>query len=121
MNGACCGPVRSAPLIGWLTRVRLASLPPALAVSALLPSFSPVTSPTQPPLAQDLKAAETSLPPTDTVGAEAAPVIRTSASPPVTSSGRDDNTSTPRACASAPDAASDVAKNAPASATDALN
>src|SRR5215475_5073820 len=98
--------------------MRLASLPPAFAVSALLPSFRPVTSPTQPPLASDLKAAETSLPPTDTAGADAAPAIRTSASPPLTSSGRDDNTSMLSACASALDAAS--ARNPPATATDAV-
>src|SRR5436305_5809875 len=100
--------------------VRLASLPPAFAVSALLPSLRPVTRPTQPPLASDLKAAETSLPPSDTAGAEAAPVTRTSASPPVTSSRRDDNTSMLRDCASALEAASNVARNAPETATDAV-
>src|SRR5262249_32261312 len=65
-----------------------------------------------------LKAAETSLPPTDTAGADAAPAIRTSASPPLTSSGRDDNTSMLSVCASALDAAS--ASNPPATATDAV-
>jgi len=46
--------------------------------------------------------------------------MRTSASPPVTSSGRDDNTSMLIACATALDVATAVAKNAPAIATDAF-
>src|SRR4051794_36508523 len=101
-------------------RVSLASLPPAFAVSALLPSLRPVTSPTQPPVGADLKAAETSLPPTDTIGADVAPVMRTSASPPVTSSGRDDSTSMLRVCASALDPANAAPKNPPATTTDAF-
>jgi hypothetical protein len=44
------------------------------------------------PLASALNAAEMSVPPTLTVGAALAPLIRTSASPPVTSCGIDDNT-----------------------------
>src|SRR5262245_6481724 len=100
--------------------VRLASLPLAFAARGLAPSLRPVTRPTQPPLLSDLKAADTSVPPTDTVGAAAA-VIRTNASPPLTSSGRDDNTSMPSDWANAPDAPSarKPLTNPPRTATDA--
>src|SRR5262249_52659006 len=56
--------------------------------------------------------------PIETAGADVAPVMRTSASPPLTSSGRDDSTSMLRVCASTLVAARDIAKNAPAIATD---
>src|SRR5262249_27219046 len=71
--------------------------------------LSPSTRPIQPPFESDLKTPETSLPPRVTAGALVAPRILTSASPPLTSSGREERISTVRplgACAQAGNAAS---------------
>src|SRR5439155_1340641 len=66
--------------------------PPALASVPLPPPLSPPPRPPQPPFDSALTAADTSLPPTVTCGAASAAIL-TRASPPLTSSARDDSTS----------------------------
>src|SRR5262245_32508226 len=93
MNGICCVPEKTGPVMGWLTSSSFA-WPRAFARKVFLPSDSPWTSPTRVPGARPGRNAEvTSCPLRTTVAwsrGKSPALTWASTSPPVTVSGRDE-------------------------------
>src|SRR4030095_11954518 len=108
-NGCSCGPEKSGPVIGWLTTVNFADdCFGALAVSVVDPSASPVTRPvSERPDASAFSLPVASVPLTVSFTSDGATPggrsTRTSASPPVTISGRLDSTRTCKPSAAPPE------------------